>query len=148
LGDSRSNGAAERAVQAVGEQARVLRKALDERVGYRLESAHPVLVWTIEHAADILSKYLVCDDGKTAQERMKGKNFDKELVEFGENVHHRFEKRGGKESKLEVKWAEGFFLEVLWRTGEIIVGNGAGIHKASAIKRFGGHHRWGGEGFD
>ncbi len=36
VGDSRANGAAERAVQAVGEQICLLRKGLEERVGYRL----------------------------------------------------------------------------------------------------------------
>ena len=95
VGDSRANGAAERAVQAVGEQVRVLRKALEDRVGYRLSGTHPVLAWLIEHSADVLSKFLVGDDGKTAYERLKGKKYEKELVEFGERVHYRFEKRGG-----------------------------------------------------
>ena len=109
VGDSRSNGAAERAVQAVGEQVRVLRKAFEERVGYRLVAGHPVLAWLIEHAGDLLSKYVVGDDGRTAYERWKGKKYDKEMAEFGEKVHYRYEKKGGKDNKLDVKWGEGFF---------------------------------------
>ncbi len=146
MGDSRASGAAERGVQVVGEQVRVLRRALGDRVGYLLEGPHPALAWLIEHAADILSKYLMGDDGKTAPERLTGKPRDKELVEFGEKVHYRFEERRGKENKLDVKWGEGFFLGVRWRTGEMIVGNAEGIHKASAIKRVGGHRRWDGGG--
>ena len=96
VGDSRAIGAAERAVQAVGEQVRVLRKGLEERVGYRLGAGHPVLAWLIEHAGDLLSKYVVGDDGRTAYERWKGKKYDKEMVEFGEKVHYRYEKRGGQ----------------------------------------------------
>ena len=41
---------------------------------------------------------------------------------------------------------EGFFLGTRWRTGEMIVGNSEGIHKASTIKRVGGHRRWDGDG--
>ena len=77
VGDSRSNGAAERAVQAVGEQVRGLRKALEDLVGYRLPGTHPVLAWMIEHAADVLSKFLVGDDGKTAYDRLRGSDMTK-----------------------------------------------------------------------
>ena len=48
---------------------------------------------------------------------------------------------------MEVKWGEGFFLGTRRRTREMIVGNTDGIHKASTIKRVGGHRRWGGDGF-
>ena len=145
-GDSRANGAAERAVQAVGEQIRVLRKALESRVGLSLCSSHPVLAWLIEHAADVISKYQVGDDGKTAYERLKGKKFDKEIVEFGEKVHYWYEKKGGKENKLEVKWGEGFFLGLRWRTGVAIIGSNEGIVKAGTLRRVGAHRRWDGEG--
>ena len=107
VGDSRSNGAAERAVQALGEQVRVLRKALESRIGYRLAGSHPVMAWLIEHAADVLSMFQVGEDGKTGYERLMGKKYDKELAEFGEKVHYRFEKKAGPQSKLEVMWGTG-----------------------------------------
>ena len=47
VGDSRANGATERAVQAVGEQIRVLRHALELRVGRRFLGYHPVTAWLI-----------------------------------------------------------------------------------------------------
>ncbi len=106
----------------------MLRKALEDRVGYHLEGPRPALAWLTEHAADVLSKYLVGDDGKAAYEHLNGKPCDKELVEFGEKVHYRFEKRGAKENKLGSKWGGGFFLGIRWRTGDVIVGNAEGIH--------------------
>ena len=146
VGDSRSNGAAERAVQAVGEQVRVLRKALEGRVGYQVPGSHPIVAWIIEHAADVLSKYQIGDDGKTGYERLKGKKYDKELAEFGERVHYRYDyDKKTMLNKLEARWGEGFFLGVRWRTGELIIGNSEGIHKASTIKRVGAHRRWDGE---
>ena len=72
VGDSRSNGAAERAVQAIGEQVRVLRRGLEQRLGLKLSGKHPVTSWLVEHAADLLSRYQVGDDGRTGYERLKG----------------------------------------------------------------------------
>ena len=145
MGDSRSNGAAERAVQSVGEQIRVLRKALESRVGYRLPGSHPALAWMVEHASDLLYKFLAGSDGKTAHERLKGKKYDQELAEFGEKVHYRLDKKSIT-NKLEAKWAEGFFFGILWRSCEAIVSTDKGVVKAGTIKRVGNDRRWDGEG--
>ena len=58
VGDSRANGVAERAVQAL-----------------------------VEHAADLLSKYQVGDDGRTSYERLKGKKCQHETVVSEEMIH-------------------------------------------------------------
>ena len=140
--DSKANGAAERAVQSVGEQVRVLRSALQRRIGAVFKTNHPVIAWLVEYAADLLSKFLVGDDGKTAYERLKGKPFQKELAEFGERVHYKLQRCKGKEAKMEAKWGEGHFLGFWWRTGEAIIGTGDGIVKAATIRRVGAHRRW------
>ena len=72
VGDSRANGAAERALQAIAEQVRVIRRGLEQRLELRLSGKHPVTAWLVERAADLLSKYHVGDDGKTGYERWKG----------------------------------------------------------------------------
>ena len=53
-GDSKSNGAAERAVKALGEQVRVLRAGLQGRLDLVVPSSHPVMTWLVQHAADCL----------------------------------------------------------------------------------------------
>ena len=73
VGDSRANGAAERAVQAIAEQVRVIRRGLEQRLKLRLSQKHPVTAWLVERAADLPSKCLVGDDGKSGYERWKGK---------------------------------------------------------------------------
>ena len=65
-GDSRSNGAAERAVKALGEHVRVLRAGLQGRLELIIRTSHPLMTWLVQHAADCLSKYQVGEDGKTA----------------------------------------------------------------------------------
>ena len=62
----------------------------------------------MEHAADLLSKYNVGDDGRTANERLKGKKCQQETVEFGEKVHYLYNvKAKSKDEQLEVKWRRG-----------------------------------------
>ena len=46
-GDSKTNGAAERAVKAVGEQVRVLRAGLQARLDMIVRTSHPMLTWLV-----------------------------------------------------------------------------------------------------
>ena len=46
-GESRSNGAVERAVQMVEDQARTLKCAIEDRVGYVFPADHAILHWLI-----------------------------------------------------------------------------------------------------
>ena len=146
VGESQSNGIAERCVRAVFDQVRVLRHALEIRLGLKLNSMHPVLCWLVEHAADLLTKYQVSSDGKTAYERWKGKKYNREMIEFGEKVHYKENVKKDKNHKLEARWGEGFFLGFQWRTGEAAIGTPEGVVRASALRRVGGHRRWDGEG--
>ena len=51
-----ADGFAEGAVQAIGEQVRVLRRGLELRLGLKVSGRHPVMAWLVEHTADVLSK--------------------------------------------------------------------------------------------
>ena len=147
-GDSRANGAAERAVQALGEHVRVLRAGLQRRLDMVIRGSHPVMTWLVQHAADCSSKYQVREDGKTGYERLKGKSFSRPSVEFGEKVRFKKSAKGQKEHKLEMKWNVGHFLGFHWRTSEAIVGTKEGIRRAGTIRRVGAHRRWDATGLD
>ena len=56
IGESASNGRAERAVQMIEDQARTLKSALETRIGARIGSTHPVMAWLIRHSAIILNR--------------------------------------------------------------------------------------------
>ena len=81
-GDSRANGRAERAVQTVEKQVRILKLALDEAVG-ATSVAHPIFTWLILHAADVLTKFKVRPDGLTAYEYFNGRAYSGLMVDFG-----------------------------------------------------------------
>ena len=43
------------------------------------------MTWLVEHCADLLNKYSVGKDGRTAYERIKSKRYGGEMIEFGRN---------------------------------------------------------------
>ena len=87
VGESQSNGMVERGIQDVGNQVRVLKDALETRLGVTLDPRHPILAWLISHAGALLIRCQVGVDGKTAYQRWKGKVFRKPILEFGESTH-------------------------------------------------------------
>ena len=146
-GDSKANGAAEQAVRAFSEQFRAVRGGLQARLEQTIPGSHPVTSWMIRHSADLMNKYHVGTDGKTAYRRFKGKNFHGPVVEFGERVHYRrMVKHQLRTNKMDGRWSLGFYLGCDSRAGEAIVGTKDGVIKASTIRRVGAHRRWDAQG--
>jgi len=81
-----SNGIVERAVQSVEVFLRTLKSALDERMGVKINTKHPVLTWMCEYASYMMNRLEVSADGRTAYERNKGKKATVLGLEFGEKV--------------------------------------------------------------
>ena len=102
----------------------------------------------ISHAASVINKYQVGQDGKTNHRRWKGKDFDRPICEFGECIIAlRLDSRGKEKSK--VRWFLGVFLGVREETGELIVGTPEGIVKARDFRRHGSSQdRWNKKLFD
>ena len=104
-GDSQANGIAERAVQTIAQQVRVLRHSLQCKLGAIVPGSHAITCWLVEHAADLLNKYQLGEDGRTAYHRLRGKSWYHELVEFGEKVHYKVNlKNISREQKVEARW--------------------------------------------
>ena len=86
VGESKSNGAAENAVQQIQKHTRVIRDGLEARYQQKVAGDHMCMAWLARHAGGVKSRLQVGPDGKTAYERLKGKKFGREWVEFGECV--------------------------------------------------------------
>jgi hypothetical protein len=141
VGDSRSNGKAERAVQSIVGLIRTMKSALESRSGLKFDCDHPVVPWLVEHASDVYNKFHVGADGKTSYERWKGKPWNRDTLEFGELIHYKFPKKTSR-GKLDDRWAEGIFVGYKWRTGEAMVAVTNGITKAGTIRRTAAGRRW------
>ena len=88
-GDSKANGSVENAVRVTVAQIRTLKDALDHRLGKRVPSDAPVLLWLIIYAGILLSRFGVGSDGLTPYRRIKGKRCSKPVAEFGEHIYWR-----------------------------------------------------------
>ena len=65
----------ENAVQRVQGQFRVIRDDLESMIGRRMDGNHHCIPWMVRHAAQVINRYQVGSDGKTAYRRLKGSNF-------------------------------------------------------------------------
>ena len=98
--ESPSNGVGERGVQSHEGQCRTIKLALEEHFEHRIPVAHPCVPWLVRHAAHLLCLFHVGSDGRTALERLMGKKYSGDLVEFGSGIHFRYPtiaKRAGVE---------------------------------------------------
>ena len=73
VGESASNARAERTAQAVQDLLRVVKYALEARIGKRIPSEHAVMRWLVEHVADLLAKYTVNESGMSPYEELHGR---------------------------------------------------------------------------
>ena len=99
----------ERAVQSVECQARTMLLALQKRLEVKAPVTHKIVTWLVEHAADMLNKFAVGPDGRTALERIKGKKYRGEVVEFGRKILYRIpcKPEGGL---MTERWVPGIWL--------------------------------------
>ena len=102
VGDSQANGFIENANGIIKTQVREMKDALDTRLGEKLPPDSPVITWLVQYAAVLWSRYAVSKDGKTAYERIRGKQCVRPIAEFGERIHYRPLKGDPvRENKLE-----------------------------------------------
>ena len=74
--EKQSIGAAERAVRTIKGQVRKMASALYTRMG--------VMTWLTPYAAVVVNRRMVGSDGKTSQERIKGRRSLRSMCEFGQ----------------------------------------------------------------
>ncbi len=92
--DSRSNGAIENAVRQVQGHLRTLKLSLEKRVEGVIPVTHETMSWMVEHVAWLLTVRLRGLDGRTAYHRVRGRNFGKRLLEFGERCLYKLPMNG------------------------------------------------------
>ena len=148
-GDHAANGDAESAVQAIAGMTRTLKVALEEKIGERIASTNPVLLWALEYGAVVHNLFKVGEDGRTAYERGKGgRKFKRQLVPFGQKVLYehrpvRHPRDGAHLGKLEARFEEGVFLGISMNSMEYLVGDRSGdVVTTNVVKGFPDELQW------
>ena len=120
VGESQSNGLAERGVRSMEEMMRVFKLDLEARVQHVIPMDWAVLEWMIEHVCDVLNKTVVGKDGRTAYERVKGKKAKAEFLRFADPIMARGvgKPQGGV---MAARWFPALWLGQRYNTYEHLV---------------------------
>ena len=125
---------AERAAQEVEGQLRVLKLALENRLGRPIDAEACAVTFMADYAAYLINRLLVGKDGKTAYERNKGKSGTVMGIEFGEKVLH-LKKDKAKMDKISSRWDYGIFVGAHQLCGELWVATLEGVERARSVRR-------------
>ena len=133
VGDSKANGRAERAIQAVEKLVRTLKIATEKSLGTRLSVKHQCFAWLVMHAADVITKCQVHKDGRTGYENIKSREYSGLMLKFGTSVLHKVEVKvqGGV---MEPRWMKGVWLGKRFGTEEHIVTMDGKVVRSPAVK--------------
>ena len=132
--DGQANGRAERAVRSVEEITRTLKADLEVRIPNAVDPHSGVFEWLLRHGTDLLNKRQPGADGLTPWQRLRGKVYAGELLQFGAPILHRLSGQviGGV---LVNRWHPGVWLGKTSDSDEHIIGtDGGNILRARAVK--------------
>jgi len=116
--------------------------ALERKIDARVPIDHPVVAWLVEFVGDVLTKYMVGVDGKTAYERLFGKKSREEHLEFGEVVLWRKPRGQDYNVVAEARWESGVWMGRRWGTPNHLVSFGNRVVERRAIQRVPKPDRW------
>jgi hypothetical protein len=136
VAQSQSNGDAEATIRRVQGQTRTMLSALVRRYGDEARELTLHLPWIVRHAAALMNRFQIGEDGMTAHRRLRGKKFNRAMVEFGECIWYLKPGSKGK-FKRESRWGNGIFLGIREESGEYIVGTEEGTIKCGTCRRKG-----------
>ena len=88
VGESESNCRVEVAIRRIQEKVMALRHHLERGIQQRLHDDSPIMSWLIRWAGELISKYVVGDDGKSAYEGIRCEQCAVPVMPFGEALVH------------------------------------------------------------
>ena len=136
VGDHAGNGVAESSIRQVQGQFRAMKSALEEKYKSKINGEHQCIPWLMAHAAATINRGRRDESGMTASRRWKGRDFNRFIAEFGENVMYLKAGSVGKE-KFGCRWERGIYLGTRDESGEGIIGTPDGVVRAKDFRRIG-----------
>ena len=132
---SKSNGRMEGAIGIWQGQVRTIKHFTESRLKRRIEIYGVLFSWLVPFCAEIMNKYKVGADGRTAYEKITGHKCRHQVVGFAEAVDFILETDKKNVHKADSRVMKGIFLGYEWRSTEYIIGAEDGIYKCRTIKR-------------
>ena len=142
-----SNGVAEAAVKEVKRMVRAILSELETKLKIEVGVDHPILAWIARHAAFLLTRFRIGEDGKSAYERTLGRPWRRPTIVFGEQVMFKpvgaKHKRGGLEARVSM----GRYIGTASRNADLMVMTSDGISRGHSLHRRPEADKWPTEGF-
>jgi len=146
VGDHQANGLAEVAVRELKICVRAVKFALEDKIGQELAGSHPILTWIPRHAGMMMSRFRIVKEGKTAYERLYGKQWNRKVLQFGERAYFRPVNRrdldnlgrkptGRHANDFQSKFQEGHYVGTNPRTGELLMMTTRGVIRGTSYQR-------------
>ena len=136
-----SNGIVERGILELSRQARTLVSAIESKFPtFRILPGEIHYPWLIRHSAWLLTRYLIKKDGRSAYERLRGREFKGEIVELYEQVH--FKVASSEKQKLDSQTNKGIWLGKTVSSDEHLIGTAKGIRRCRSLWRMPEERRW------
>ena len=142
VGDSNSNGKIERCIQDFKGLVRTMRASLEEKVGEKIHLTNPIVPWMVRHAAHVITRCRVRENGRTSYQLMKGRRSNAKLVPFAEAVLFKIPKTASRIGSFEDRWEAGIWVGFVMRSGEHLVATRKGVFKVSTVIRRPPDKRW------
>jgi len=115
---------------------RVLTHRACELHGTRFEGSHPLVVWAIRYAGQLLSRFQRAhDDGRAAYERRKGRSYKRKLPEFSKLVMFMSVADKKHRKKLDERFFTGMCAWLVDRSDEVIVLTADGYLEVNTLRR-------------
>ena len=116
-------------------QLRTIKHYVEKRLGRRIEVDGILFGWLIPYVTEILNKFRVGADGRTAYERITGHKCRHVAIGFAESVDFMLETDKTKQHKADGRMMSGTFLGYIWQPTEYIVGTEEAVYKCRTIRR-------------
>ena len=133
--ESQSNGAIERAVRTWEGQFRTIRHQFEANIGAKINMDHPIIGWMVIWAGDLITRYVLRENGRTAFESMMGHRCKQLVCMFGETAMFRLAPDKSDRRKAESDWGIGMFVGIENRSSEYLFMNETGLYKCRTMKR-------------
>ena len=141
--DHQANGDVENAIRELKRQTRALKFEVEESTGKKLGDKDHMLSWIPRHAAFLLSKYRVGEDGKTCEQRRTGRAWRRPALTFGERILFKPVQSGNrKKNDFQVRMIEGHYVGTSMRSAELLVMTVDGVKRGGAFQRLNLEERW------
>ena len=143
--DSQSNGATEVGVRNIRGLFRTLKLCFEARLGKFIPITHATIPWLMEHTCLLLNVTVRGTDGLTSWQRVRGRPFRQQLLNFGENVLYKFPGKGPEHhptGNMGAQGSEGVFTGYNVTSNTFKIATASSYTTARSITRRPVSDRW------